>query len=427
MGKMNEFQFFQSHAKPMRVLLITNLIYALVLPIVELFIGAYIMRNSEDLSLVVIFQLAVYTGIPATFAINGWLLNHFKISRLYSLGMLLSGISMSALMALKDLTSGGIFITGLVMGLSYGFFWANRDFLALNTTNNNNRNYYYGIETFFYTIAGIIIPASAGAFIAAATANTWFGGNINVAYYWLSVFVMILTIVASIIVHTGGFQNPSRERFIFTKFDPLWTKMLKLATLKGVGQGYIVTAPTMLILTLVGKEGALGLIQSVAAFLSAILMYILGRTTKPKHRLMIFGLGLTLFLLGAVVNAGLYSSFGVIVFVLFLIFARPLLDIAYFPIQLEVIDYLAEKEKRNAFAYIFNHELGLYVGRLFGCGLFILLAWYVSEYIALRYALLVVAAIQFLSYFVAKSILNDRSWKSSYHSAGEALHVGESQ
>lgn len=423
--KLNEIQFFLSHAKPMRVLLLTNLIYAMVLPIVEMFIGAYIMRNSNDLALVVIFQLAVYTGIPATFAINGWLLNHVKISRLYSLGMLLSGLSMSALMTLKQLNTAGIFITGLIMGLSYGFFWANRDFLALNTTNNNNRNYYYGIETFFYTIAGIIIPASAGAFIAAATKNTWFGGNINVAYYWLAGFVMCLTVFASIMVHMGGFKNPKREPFIFTKFDPLWGKMLRLAALKGVGQGYIVTAPTMLIMTLVGKEGALGVIQSIAAFLSAIMMYILGRTTKPRHRLIIFGIGLSIFLIGALVNAGLYSAVGVITFVLCLVFARPLLDIAYFPIQLQVIDYLAAKEKRNEFAYIFNHELGLYIGRLFGCGLFILLAWYVSEQVALRYALLAVAAVQFLSYFMARSILKDPSWKSNEPSLEEVEYASE--
>ena len=89
---VHEFKFFNAHPLGMRTLLLTNLIYALVMPIVELFIGAYIMRNSSDISLVVIFQLAVYTGIPLTFMINGFLLNSIPIARLYSLGMLLSGV-----------------------------------------------------------------------------------------------------------------------------------------------------------------------------------------------------------------------------------------------------------------------------------------------------------------------------------------------
>ncbi|MFN5789115.1 MAG: MFS transporter [Bacteroidota bacterium] len=392
----------------MRVLLLTNLIYGLVGPIIELFIGAYIMRNSSDISLVVIFQLAVYTGIPLTFMINGFLLNRIKIAWLYSFGMLLSGISMFAMMLLQQLDTMGVFLAGLIMGLSYGFFWANRDFLALNTTNDGTRNYYYGIETFFYTITGILVPLAAGAFIGATDKNGWFGGHVNTAYYILTAVVFVMSMFASVLVHRGEFINPKRAPFLFIKFDRIWNKMLGLASLKGLAQGYIVTAPTMLILSLVGKEGSLGLIQGIAAAVSAILLYVLGRVTGPNHRLLIYGIGCLLFMVGALLNAALYSALGVILFMMCLLFARPLLDIAYFPIQLKVIDYVAEKEKRNEFSYIFNHELGLYLGRLFGCGLFIVLARYVSEYAALRYALLVIAVLHALGWFMAKSILKEK-------------------
>jgi YQGE family putative transporter len=405
---VKEFDFFSSHSKGMRVLLLTNLIYGLVGPIIELFIGAYIMRNSSDISLVVIFQLAVYTGIPLTFMINGFLLNRIKIAWLYSFGMLLSGISMFAMMLLQQLDTMGVFLAGLIMGLSYGFFWANRDFLALNTTNDGTRNYYYGIETFFYTITGILVPLAAGAFIGATDKNGWFGGHVNTAYYILTATVFVMSMFASILVHRGEFVNPKRAPFLFIKFDRIWNKMLGLASLKGLAQGYIVTAPTMLILSLVGKEGSLGLIQGIAAAVSAILLYVLGRVTGPKHRLLIYGIGCLLFMVGALLNATLYSALGVILFMMCLLFARPLLDIAYFPIQLKVIDYVAEKEKRNEFSYIFNHELGLYLGRLFGCGLFIVLARYVSEYAALRYALLVIAVLHALGWFMAKSILKEK-------------------
>jgi YQGE family putative transporter len=405
---IKELNFFSSHPKGMRILLLTNLIYGLVGPIIELFIGAYIMRNSSDISLVVIFQLAVYTGIPLTFMINGFLLNKIKIAWLYSFGMLLSGISMFAMMLLQQLDTMGVFLAGLIMGLSYGFFWANRDFLALNTTNDGSRNYYYGIETFFYTITGILVPLAAGAFIGATDKNGWFGGHVNTAYYILTATVFVMSMFASILVHRGEFVNPKRAPFLFIKFDRIWNKMLGLASLKGLAQGYIVTAPTMLILSLVGKEGSLGLIQGIAAAVSAILLYVLGRVTGPKHRLLIYGIGCLLFMVGALLNATLYSALGVILFMMCLLFARPLLDIAYFPIQLKVIDYVAEKEKRNEFSYIFNHELGLYLGRLFGCGLFIVLARYVSEYAALRYALLVIAVLHALGWFMAKSILKEK-------------------
>lgn len=117
----SEFRHFQTYPHGMRVLLITNLLYSLVLPVVEMFIGAYIMRNSSDSTLVVCFQLASYTGIPITFLINGFLLRRFRIATLYSFGMLLSGISMSIMMTLSDLDTTGVVVAGLVMGLSYGF------------------------------------------------------------------------------------------------------------------------------------------------------------------------------------------------------------------------------------------------------------------------------------------------------------------
>jgi YQGE family putative transporter len=411
-GIFNELRHFNTQPLSMKMLLLTNLIYGLVGPIIELFIGAYIMRNSSDLSLVVIFQLAVYTGIPITFGINGWLLNHMHIARLYSFGMILSGVSMFAMMSLDQLNTMGVFMAGLIMGLSYGFFWANRDFLALNTTTDNNRNFYYGLETFFYTTTGILVPLMAGAFIASTEKNEWFGGHVNTAYYILTASVFALSLFASVLVHKGQFTNPRKAPFVFFNFHKLWNKMLMLSALKGVAQGYIVTAPTMLVMSLVGKEGSLGLINSIAAALSAVLLYILGRVTGPRHRLTIYFIACALFVAGALINAGLYSALGVILFLVCMVFARPLLDIAYFPTQLKVIDVVSAKENRNEFAYIFNHEFGLYAGRLFGCGLFILLAKFAGDDIALRYALLVIALIHFLGYFMMRNIHRDPAYEN---------------
>ena len=389
----------------MRVLLITNLIYSLVLPIIELFIGAYIMRNSHEAKLVVIFQLALYTGIPITFGLNGFLLRKIKITWLYSLGMLLSGVSMAAMMMLDDLNISGIAIAGFIMGVSFGFFWANRDFLALESTDDNNRNYYYGLETFFYTMTAVIVPYIVGVFIGSTQKYEWFSGNINVAYQIITACVFLLTLIASIYVQRGNFINPKQDRFIFFKFHKLWYKMLGLSILKGLAQGYIVTAPAMLIMKLVGNEDVLGTVQAIGAIFSAIILYIIGRISKPEHRIYIFSFGLILFAIGAFINAGLYSSLGVILFMLCLVMARPLLDVAYFPIQLKVIDAVSKIEKRNEFTYIFNHEFGLYLGRLVGCGFFIAMTVLITEDFALKFALLIIAFFQLLSIFVANNII----------------------
>jgi YQGE family putative transporter len=389
----------------MRLLLMTNLIYALVLPVIEMFVGAYIMRSTSNTTWVMSYQLALYAGIPLTFLINGLLLRYIRIARLYSLGMLLSGVSMTAMMMIGHIELPGIIIAGLIMGLSYGFFWANRDFLSLSSTTDENRNYYFSMETFFYTLTFVLIPFLAGNFIALTDKGFFLAGNTNLAYYSLTGLVFLLTLFSSVLVHQGNFENPEREPFIFFRFAPLWWKMLKLALLKGLAQGAIVTAPIMLIMRLLGKEGTLGTLQAIAAITSAVVLYFIGRLTKPRHRLAIFTTGLIIFTIGFLINSTLFSGLGVIIFMVCITIARPLLDVAYFPILLGVIDRMVEIENRNKFAYILNHEWGLFIGRLIGCGTFILLSYQISEDFALKYALLAIAIGQLLSIWVAKTII----------------------
>lgn len=400
----SEIRYFRSYPFNMRILLMTNMLYAFVLPVVELFVGTYIMRNSSELAYVVGYQLAVYTGIPITFLLNGFLMRRVRITHLYSFGMLLSGVSMAVMMSLETLALGGIVAAGLIMGLSYGFFWANRDFLALSSTDDGSRNYYYGLESFFNTVAAVVVPGLIGAFLGATADYNWLGGNINLAYKLVTVFVFVLTIAASLVIFRGRFANPERERFIYFRFDRLWNSMMRLAVLKGVAQGYIVTAPSMLIMTLVGNESTLGTLQSVSAIVSAVLLYLLGRFASSRHRVQIFSAGLLLFALGGAFNAALFSATGAIVFMLCLVMGRPLMDLGYFPIQLRVIDYVSAKERRNSYSYIFIHEFALYLGRFFGCGLFIALTFWVSDTFAIRYALLIIGIIQLVSIAISRHI-----------------------
>ncbi|TQM48429.1 YQGE family putative transporter [Arcticibacter tournemirensis] len=398
-----EIAYFGEQDLNFRILTLTNLIYSIVLPVIDIFVAAYVMRSSNDPTKVVVYQLTIYSGIPLTFLINGWLLNRFPIKVLYSLGMILSGVSMAIMMSLKTLDITGVGIAGIVMGMSFGFYWANRDFLALSTTNDENRNYYYGLETFFYTVIAVIIPVMIGWFIELSARS----GDAKIAYKAVTGIVFVITIIASAMCFKGKFSNPVNKKFLYFKFDPYWHKLLFLASLKGLVQGFLVTAPAMLIMLLLGQEGALGTAQSIGAIFAAILMYIIGRITKPHHRVYVFGTGLLLFTIAALINGILFNSTGVILFMLFLLLAKPLLDLAYFPIQFSVIDILSKKEKRSEFAYILNHEAGLYLGRLTGAGTFLLLAYFFSNEVALRYAIIIVAVLQLSSFWVAKSIIRD--------------------
>jgi YQGE family putative transporter len=357
---------------------------------------------------VAVYQLAMYAGIVFASMINGELLKRIKVKLLYSFGILVSGISMLVMMFARSTGIIELTIAGIAMGIAAGFFWTNRYLLALNATNDNNRNYFFGLESFFFSISSIIVPVGVGAFLAKVSMTGLLGINldINQAYQVVTTVVFIITIIACIILSKGVFHNPEQKKYLYFKFDKLWNKLLALSGLKGLVQGFLVTAPAILVLRLVGDEGALGLIQGIAGLLTAILVYVLGRITKPKHRILVFAFGIILFFIGTMVNALLFSAIGVIVFVLCKVFFQPLHDLAYFPIMMRVIDIVSKKEGRNEYAYIMSHEIGLFLGRAVGLSIFILLAYYVSEVFALKYALVVVAIIQLLSIPLAKNIID---------------------
>ena len=66
---------------------------------------------------------------------------------------------------------------------------------------------------------------------------------------------------------------------------------------------------------------------------------------------------------------------------------------------------MSKIENRSEFAYILNHEAGLYVGRFLGAATFLIMARYGSAEIALRYAVVIIAVLQLSSIFVAKNII----------------------
>jgi MFS transporter, YQGE family, putative transporter len=410
-----EFKFFLSQPLNMRTLLITNMLYALILPIIEIFVGAYIMRNTGNSSYVVIYQLCMYIGVVSTSALNGVLLQYFKVNRLYSFGIILSAVALMAMMFVHAIGIVQLGIAGFALGASTGFFWTNRYLLALNSTNDGNRNYFFGLETFFFSLWSIVVPLSVGAFLGSLNGIAMFGWTIdvNMGYQIISVVVLFIAIGACVVLSKGKFSNPVQKKFMYFHFHSLWKKFLALAGLKGMVQGFLVTAPAILVMRLVGDEGSLGLIQGLGGGITALLVYVLGRVAKPKHRITIFGFGLLVFFIGTLVNGILFSAAGVIIFVLCKVLFQPLHDLAYFPTMMKTIDAVSAMEKRNEYAYIMSHEIGLFLGRATGMVLFIAMAYLVSETFALKYALIIVAGLQLLSLPLAKHIIKEIDTKYS--------------
>ena len=409
MKGLNELAFFKSQSKEIRTLLVTNLLFAMVLPLIEIFAGAYIMRNTGSPSWVIVYQLCMYIGVVMSALVNGLLLRWFKSSHLYTFGIIISAVALMVMMFIRTVTLPMLCATGFLIGLSTGFFWTNRYLLTHSATNDDNRNYFFGFESFFFSLWNIIIPLVVGAFLAYIDGKSMFGitMSVNSGYRFITIMAFVIAMCACIVLSRGHFRSPESKNFFYLRFHRLWNKLLSLAGLKGMVQGFLVTAPAILIMKFIGGEGALGLIQGIGGALTAILVYILGRIAKPKDRMKIFGFGLLVFFIGTLFNCAMFSASGVIIFILCKVLFQPLHDLAYLPTMMKTIDAVSRIEGRDEYTYIMSHEFGLFMGRAFGMVLFILMAKLFSEDIALRYALLIVGALQLLSLPLAQNIIKE--------------------
>lgn len=401
-----EWALFTALPRNARILLGTSTLFVFGTPVVSIFISAYIMRNSHDLVKVMSYQLALYTGVPVMFYLNGLFLRWVKSSVLYASGLVLTGLSIFAMTSMTVLTLTGIVLCGLLMGVAIGLHWANRNLLSLAHTQDRFRNYYFGIESFFYCVSGVLMPAAIGLFIV------WYGNGheadagANRAYRVIAAGVVALALCASGIVLRGTFGKTSVPAGGRVRYDKAWRGLLLLAALKGITQVFQSCLPAMLVMRLLGgRENALGMIQSTAALAAALLMYLIGRNTKPGHRLGLLSAALLLYAAGAVVNASFFNPWSMLFFIGALSISQPLTEWAMAAIQMQVIDGAVAREKGNGYTYLCGYEWALYGGRMLGGGAFVLVASGFSGDTALRYVLAAVALVQLLAIPLTRAVM----------------------
>lgn len=389
----------------MRMLLTANGIYALVLPVIEIFVAASILRSSRSPAMVVLCQLIIYAATPVGFAINGFLLRRVSANRLYAAGMILTGIALFYLMLPAASGRTGSFASAALLGLASGLFWANRGFLVLASTRDRDRNYYYGVETSIGTMTSVLVPL----FVASLFSHIGSGAvpleRARQEYVILAVASLIVAMLAAVIVGRRSIPAPPQRRFMFLRSHPIWRRMLSLAAFKAMAQGYIVTAPAMLIFRFVGHERTLGVIEALGGCIAAGCLYGIGRLCKPNHRIAIFAAGQIAFFAGSIASAVSFNATGVLVFMACLLAAKPLIDLGYYPIQFGATNIAAELEQRSDYSYLMSHECATFLGRLVGCGVFLAITMFFSDMSALRYAIPLIAVLQLFSIPLSRKLV----------------------
>jgi MFS transporter, YQGE family, putative transporter len=392
-----EISYFKKLHQEAQRLLVSSVLFNLISPIFGIFVNAFLWRQSQDMILVALFNLIFFGVIPIAFYLNGFLLRKFAPNVLCYTALGIEGIVVASLIFLSNISYEITVIFGILYGLTAGFYWANRNLLKLKTTQSHDRFYFTSIEAASSNVTGVFVPLFIGWLIT-------FGSIIHfytpLQGYRIVAFLMLLIIGITGIVMHGHSVKHTTGKLLLKNAQTSWQRLRIVQFFIGLGGGMSIFVPTLMVLILVGNEATLGTIQSLSAIIASLIVYILAKYLRVRHRVLLFSISAGLVILGGSIFGYFYSALAVAVFFALMALAQPFIWMAISSLNLDLID---KETGDRQYAYVADQEIYLNGGRVVGILLFITGIHFFSSETALRYTPLFMGLSQLIIIFFAKS------------------------
>jgi YQGE family putative transporter len=412
----NEYGHFKNLNPNCRKLVVANFAYSFVFLILPIIANYFIFKEYEGLgqSEVIPYSVAYFVGyftiIPVGFAINGYLLRHFKVNHLYIVGMLAEIFVIIPLAFLHIQGMFTLFLVGCIMGVSSGLFWANRHYMSYFVTDNMNRNYVFGLENTLMTLGGFFTPLVFGFLTGMngfTLTNLFPGLPVDAGKVILAAFLLTLILIASFTILKGTFVNPVLKSVISFRYSKIWNKQRLLNTIEGFAYGPLIVMPSLIFLYIFKDGGSLGLVESIGIIIALVPVYLIGRYTKPRHRRYIL-LGTGIVLLSAAIILAIF--FNKPAGVIFSFCSKIVFTVLYMPflaVRMRSMNLAIAFDKKDEYSYFIDIELFMAIGRALGLGVFLAAYYYFSQILSLKYGFLIIGMIPIIYSVIVGSITQE--------------------
>src|SRR6266567_9035604 len=349
-----EKSYFNKLHKDAQKLLTTIFLYNLIGPLFGIFIDAFLWRQTHNIVLVSLYNVIAYTLVPFAFYLNGYLLRRYSPALPYTVSLLASGLAITILMFLPNLSYLSVVIFSIVDGLTLGIYWANRNLLTLKTTTTHDRIYFSSIETASSTITSVLIPALIGWFISIGTPLHLYTPIQGYQLLLVYIFVVILRIgFISKSINTAKIKIPT---LLVKNISANWKKFRWIQFFYGMQNGVAYFVPVLVVLIIVGNEGALGTVQSISSIVASVLIYFLGKTLKTHHRMGLIAIGIFFTIIGSLLFSTLYSTIGILIFFAAQALAEQFIWVGGSSINYDLID-IDNRDEKQHYAYVSDEEI----------------------------------------------------------------------
>jgi YQGE family putative transporter len=389
-----ELSHYRRLSDDVRRLLISYYLYLVTYPLLALFTNAYLWRTGESLNLLVMYNVFYCAALPLGFYLNGWLLRRFHTLKLYAVGAILQGLVAVFIVVLPSGMTSILIGYGLLAGLGAGLYWANKNYLSLRLTKGSNRLYYNSLESAGDMLINMVVPALAGLFIIFGEKVGWYVPE--TAYKWLMGFALVLVSISGYVVQSSKIQDLDYEPMLVKKPSRTW-QLIRIYNILGnivIGAEFVI--PSVLILVLVGKEGTLGIVSSLTAVLSAVLLYVVGRIGNISTIWKVVGLASVIYLTGTIILAYFFSPTAVLIYMIASTIGWAFRWSPSYTIVMEIMDQ--EDHGKGQYAYVCDNEITFNIGRTLGLGLIFILTG-VDQMLALRFVPVLIGITTILAFF----------------------------
>lgn len=341
--------------------------------LIFVFANAYLFVSTNNISSVAVFNLGIYIMILLGFHLNTFLIKLMDVRRIFIPASILQGGSLAILFLFETLSLGSIFGVGLIVGLSTGLYWANRNFIYPTLTKDRERDYISGILTLVGNLSGVILPLAAGWLIVWARVQPQL--NATHAYMAIMGFGVVVLVIGAIFLNMiKEFPALKVTRRWPKRVSPDW-KLFRIFVLASTMQ-MAVGATVMEIITLsfIGDEGVLGVIKSVLAVVVGLVVYAIGRKMQTKDRFKLLALSTLPLVIAVLLIMINFGQLSLMLYIVAMILSGNIFWFVYTPIMSKATEMQDEGLMEDNYVYVLDHEFFANLGRISSM-LFILFAF----------------------------------------------------
>lgn len=371
-----------------RLLLLSFFCFGLAQPIFFLFTNTFLWRQNGSASSIILYNIGIYTGLMIGFFANRTLLRWFSARKLYQASCILQGLFPLALVLLAPTAAVRIVELGLCFGFAAGLYFANRNFFTSLITQGKHRFAFLSLDQVSGAVSSIISPFLIGWYLTYAQDAQHF--STVVAYTHVVVIGLAFLAVSAGLVFVPKSEVQLSTKGIFVRnASRRWNAVRAMDLVNGLAHGAMTTIPFLATLLMITSDVSIGKLQSVAAIVSALSLYLLGKyRSKVPH-----GGLLGIWVVGSFIAGGLiaygFSAGYVIAAALILGGMGPFYRAPTAHLMYEAVDRESAAERAS---HLLDREIFLDVGRVLAmaaCGV----ALYFAYDATLRYGYLFVTVV----------------------------------